>query len=100
MGRVMLQGYVVYAYSLFLALVLIDNLHDQLAADVEGCKQSIKELKTAMEVAQERQKAAKEECKKLERDMEEFKNNKEGKIEQLKVCLFKSLLLRLNEADE
>ena len=28
---------------------------------------------------------AKEECKKLEKDMDEFKNNKEGKIEELKV---------------
>ena len=38
-----------------------------------------------MEGAKQKQKEAKEEIKKLEKDMDEFKNNKEGKIEQLKV---------------
>jgi len=36
--------------------------------------------------AKQKQKEAQEECKKLERDMDEFKNNKDGKIEELKVC--------------
>jgi len=35
--------------------------------------------------AKQKQKEAQEECKKLERDMDEFKNNKDGKIEELKV---------------
>jgi structural maintenance of chromosome 2 len=33
--------------------------------------------------------AAKEECKKLERDMAEFKNNKEGKTDELKADISK-----------
>ena len=40
-----------------------------------------------MQTAKDKQKEAQEECKKLERDMDEFKNNKEGKIEELKVRL-------------
>lgn len=44
-------------------------------------------LKQAMEGAKDKQKAAKEECEKLEKDMAEFKNNKEGKTDELKVCL-------------
>lgn len=39
-----------------------------------------------METAKTKQSTAKDECKKLEKDMLEFKNNKEGKIEELKVC--------------
>ena len=38
-----------------------------------------------MKNALEKQKTAKEEVKKLEKDMDEFKNNKEGKIDELKV---------------
>lgn len=48
-------------------------------------KANIAELTEAVEGAKQKQKDAKEEIKKLEKDMDEFKNNKEGKIEQLKV---------------
>ena len=48
-------------------------------------KQTITDLKAAVQTAKDKQKAAKEECKKLEKDMDEFKNNKEGKIDELKV---------------
>ncbi|GJE94134.1 condensin complex subunit SMC2 [Phanerochaete sordida] len=56
----------------------------RLEADVETAKQRIGELKNALTNAQDRQKQAKEDIKRLERDMDEFKNNKEGKIEELK----------------
>jgi len=42
-------------------------------------------LKIASQAAKDKQIAAKEECRKLEKDMDEFKNNKEGKIDELKV---------------
>ncbi len=62
----------------------------KIAADVEGAKKTIEELKAAVQSAKEKQQIAKDECKKLEKDMKEFKNNKEGKIDELKVR-FKSL---------
>lgn len=40
-----------------------------------------------MQAAKARQADAKAECSKLEKDMDEFKNNKEGKITELKVSL-------------
>lgn len=57
----------------------------QVAADVEEAQTNIQELKDAEKAAKDKQQAAKAECVKLERDMNEFKNNKEGKIEELKV---------------
>lgn len=46
---------------------------------------AIENLQQAFQGAKEKQKLAHEEVKRLERDMEEFKNNKEGKIDELKV---------------
>ncbi|KAH9475267.1 Structural maintenance of chromosomes protein 2 [Psilocybe cubensis] len=56
-----------------------------IAGEVEKVKGIIDNLRQALQSAKDRQQEAKEECKKLERDMDEFKNNKDGKIEELKV---------------
>lgn len=51
-----------------------------------SAKQSITDLRNAVETAKQNQKQANDDIKKLERDMDEFKNNKDGKIDELKVC--------------
>lgn len=48
-------------------------------------KQNIAKLKEDVDAAKANQKEAQEECKKLESDMKDFKNNKDGKISELKV---------------
>ncbi|KAJ6577315.1 condensin complex subunit SMC2 [Mycena capillaripes] len=57
----------------------------QLGAQVEKLKQTITELKAAIQTAQEKQAEANADCTRLQRDMDEFKNNKDGKIDELKV---------------
>lgn len=49
-------------------------------------KKTIVDLQEAVQTAKVRQAEAKSECSKLEKDMDEFKNNKDGKINELKVC--------------
>lgn len=49
-------------------------------------KRAIEDLKEAVRVAKEKQVTTQAEIEKLEKDMGEFKNNKEGKIEELRVC--------------
>ena len=61
------------------------NLSTQIANQVEESKATIENLQRSLQEAKQKQKLAQEEVKKLERDMEEFKNNKEGKIDELKV---------------
>ena len=55
----------------------------QIGGEVEHKKQTIAELQAAIQTAQAKQKEAKAEIKKLEKDMADFKNNKEGKIDEL-----------------
>jgi structural maintenance of chromosome 2 len=54
---------------------------------VDESKATIENLQRSVQDAKDKQMVAQEEVKNLERDMEEFKNNKEGKIEELKVSL-------------
>ncbi|KAF8885194.1 condensin complex subunit SMC2 [Infundibulicybe gibba] len=56
----------------------------RLGVQADALKQTISDLKAAVRSAQDKQKAAKETCRSLERDMDEFKNNKDGKIDELK----------------
>lgn len=48
-------------------------------------KEAIINHTAAVQAAKQKQKDNEAECKKLQKDMEEFKNNKDGKIEELKV---------------
>ena len=57
----------------------------QIGTEGEDTRKLIAELKADIEAAVKRQKEAEADVKKLERDMNDFKNNKEGKIEELKV---------------
>ncbi|TFK38366.1 condensin complex subunit SMC2 [Crucibulum laeve] len=61
----------------------------RLAAQVAEAKQAIVDLTAAVTEARQKQLDAQDECKKLERDMDEFKNNKEGKIDELKANISK-----------
>ncbi|OAX39410.1 condensin complex subunit SMC2 [Rhizopogon vinicolor AM-OR11-026] len=56
----------------------------RLGLEVEQLKKTIADLGSAVQAAKDKQTTAKEECQKLEKDMDEFKNNKEGKINELK----------------
>jgi structural maintenance of chromosome 2 len=60
-------------------------VHVQIGNDIEAAKKTIEDLKEAIKIAKEKQIAAQTEINKLEKDMNEFKNNKEGKIEELRV---------------
>ncbi|KAF9255221.1 condensin complex subunit SMC2 [Marasmius fiardii PR-910] len=56
----------------------------RLKNQVEALREQIQTLKEDLAAAQKKQKEAADECKKLERDMAEFKNNKDGKIDELR----------------
>lgn len=56
----------------------------RVGADIEKTRQMIADLTTTVNLAKQKQKDAQAEIKKLEKDMAEFKDNKEGKIDELK----------------
>lgn len=67
---------------------------------MDALKQTIAELEEAVQTAKTKQAEAKAECSKLEKDMDEFKNNKEGKINELKVCIdFVPRLIRITDGN-
>ncbi|KAF8581956.1 condensin complex subunit SMC2 [Ramaria rubella] len=61
----------------------------RIGDEVAALKNSIEDLHEAMQTYKQKQADAKAECKKLEKDMDDFKNNKEGKIIELKAQISK-----------
>jgi structural maintenance of chromosome 2 len=53
--------------------------------EVQGMKDTIVELKETIKNASIRQDQAKQDVKRIEKDMNEFKNNKDSKLKQLQV---------------
>ncbi|KAF8915928.1 condensin complex subunit SMC2 [Mucidula mucida] len=61
----------------------------RIETDLTAVKKTIAEMTDNIKAAQEKKKAAQAEVKKLERDMNEFQDNKEGKIEELRASINK-----------
>ncbi|KAI0739697.1 condensin complex subunit SMC2 [Daedaleopsis nitida] len=61
----------------------------RIGAEVEAARNEIAALKERIQVAAKKKQDATADIKKLEKDMNEFKNNKEGKIDELKADLNK-----------
>jgi structural maintenance of chromosome 2 len=57
----------------------------QIITEVQGMKDTVVELKQAIKDAAARQDQAKQDVKRIEKDMNEFKNNKDSKLQQLQV---------------
>jgi structural maintenance of chromosome 2 len=57
----------------------------QIITEVQGMKDTIVELKQTIKDAAVRQDQAKQDAKRIEKDMNEFKNNKDSKLQQLQV---------------
>jgi structural maintenance of chromosome 2 len=75
--------------------LLVDNAM-QLGNDIKELEKRLVDIKEAIAAAQAKQKEAQAECKKLEKDMNEFKTNKDGKLKQLKVRVDRGVLLDLD----
>ena len=63
-------------------------VNQQIIMEVQGMKDTIVELKEAIKDAAARQEQAKQDVKRIEKDINEFKNNKDSKLQQLQVHLF------------
>ncbi|KAG8880639.1 Structural maintenance of chromosomes protein 2 [Tulasnella sp. 331] len=61
----------------------------KIGAEVETLRKSITELKQTIQNAKARQKDASAECRKLEKDMNDFKDNKDSKLKELKATIAK-----------
>ncbi|KIY44458.1 condensin complex subunit SMC2 [Fistulina hepatica ATCC 64428] len=59
----------------------------QIWSEIERRTQEVASITKAIVAAQTQQKEAQTECQRLEKDMKEFKNNKDGKIEELKASI-------------
>ena len=57
----------------------------KIIAEVSAAKKRLVELKEVINQAKEKQKAASADCKRLEKEMDDFKNNKDSKLKQIKV---------------
>jgi structural maintenance of chromosome 2 len=57
----------------------------QIIMEVQGMKDTIIQLKETIKSATVRQDEAKQDVKRIEKDMNEFKNNKDSKLKQLQV---------------
>lgn len=56
----------------------------QIITEVESAKKALAEFKEIINVAKEKQKAASADCKRLEKEMDDFKNNKDSKLKEIK----------------
>lgn len=57
----------------------------QIIAEVETLKTSIAELTTTIAESKQKQTDAEAECKRVEKEMAEFKNNRGSKLAEIKV---------------
>ncbi|KIK70168.1 hypothetical protein GYMLUDRAFT_34652 [Collybiopsis luxurians FD-317 M1] len=62
---------------------------ERLRAQIDALKKTNDDLTNAIQEAKQKQKDSEAESKKLQKDMEEFKNNKDGKIDELKANISK-----------
>lgn len=56
----------------------------QLLAEVTTAKEDLAKLRETIEESKGKQKQAATECKRLEKEMADFKNNKDSKLKQIK----------------
>lgn len=62
----------------------------QIVAEVAAIRANIAELKETIAGTKDKQKQAKDDVKRLEKEMNDFKNNKDSKLAELKVRFFPS----------
>ncbi|KAF5390114.1 hypothetical protein D9757_003825 [Collybiopsis confluens] len=73
---------------------------ERLRAQMDTLKKNIADLTTAIQEARKKQADNDAECKKLQKDMNEFKNNKDGKIEELKANISKQKIAAQKQATD